>query len=170
MRASVTIRDARPGDGDGCARAWSDAGRCIRELNPDVGRVPDARGLVEWFEQSLAKDRGPREIWLVADIDGQVAGFIEATVEPPSVDARWQIQRDLAISRLTIGALAVEEARRRAGVGTALMEAVEERGRSQGAMVALTDTSILSHLSLSFYEHRMGYERRAVILRKMLRS
>jgi GNAT superfamily N-acetyltransferase len=171
MKARVTIRDAQPGDGEGCARAWSDAGRYIHELNPDVGRVPDAQGLVEWFEQALAQGRESNEVLLVAESsDGRVLGFIDATIEPPSPDARWQIQRDLGASRLVIGALAVEEADRRAGVGTALMEAAEERGRAQGAAVALTDTSIRSHLSLPFYENRMGYERRAAILRKTLQA
>jgi GNAT superfamily N-acetyltransferase len=125
-------------------------------------------GLAEWFEQWLAQDREPNQIFLVAENDSRVVGFIDATVEPPSADARWQVQRDLGVARLVIGALAVEETQRRAGVGTALMEAAEERGRRQGAIVALTDTNIRSHLSLPFYENRMGYERRAAILRKTL--
>ena len=50
------------------------------------------------------------------------------------------------------------------------MEAAEERGRAQGATVALTDTNIRSDLSLPFYENRMGYERRAAILRKTLQA
>jgi GNAT superfamily N-acetyltransferase len=142
----------------------------VYELNPDVGHIPDAHGLVGWFEQWLAQDRGSNQIFLVAEGNGRVVGFIDAIVEPPSTDARWQIQRDLGVLRLVIGALAVEEPQRRAGVGAALMEAAEERGRSQGAMVALTDTNIRSHLSLPFYEDRMGYERRAAILRKTLQG
>jgi GNAT superfamily N-acetyltransferase len=171
LNAGLSIRDAQPGDGDGCARAWSDAGRYIRELNPDVGRVPDAQGLVEWFEEALAQGRESNQVLLVAeDNDGRVVGFIDAAIKPPSPDARWQIQRDLGAPRLVIGALAVEEASRRAGVGTALMEAAEERGRAQGAVVALTDTSLRSYLSLPFYENRMGYERRGAILRKSLQA
>ena len=109
MSAELTIRDAQPGDGEGCARAWSDAGRYINDLNPDVGRIPDPAGLVEWFEQSLAQDREPDQIFLVAEVSGDVVGFIDAAVEPPSADARWQIQRDLGRYRLIIGALAVSQ-------------------------------------------------------------
>src|SRR5258708_27853425 len=103
MRVSVTIRDAQPGDSDGCARAWRDAGRYIIELNPAVGRIPDAQGLVEWFEQWLAQGRESNQVFLVAEDDGRVVGFIDATIEPPSTDARWQIQRDLGAPRLVIG-------------------------------------------------------------------
>lgn len=170
MRESVTIREAQPGDGAGCARAWSDAGRYVSELSPDVSRVPDAQGLVEWFERLLAQDREPSEVWLVAEADGRVVGFVQASVEPARADGRWQIQRDLAAPRLAVGALVVEEAQRRAGAGTALMQAAEERGRGQGAVVALLDTNIRSYMSLPFYEDRMGYQRRAAILRKHLRD
>jgi Acetyltransferase (GNAT) family len=79
---------------------------------------------------------------------------------------RWSIRDGL--HRLVIGALAVDQTHRRAGVGTALMEAAEDRGRSLGAEVALTDTNIRSYMSLPFYEDRMGYDRRAAILRKVL--
>jgi GNAT superfamily N-acetyltransferase len=85
-------------------------------------------------------------------------------------DARWQLQRDLTSPRLVIDALVVEETRRRSGVGTALMEAVEEVGRSQGAVVPTLNTNLRSLLSVPFYEDRMSYQRRSVIFRKDLRQ
>jgi hypothetical protein len=54
------------------------------------------------------------------------------------------------------------------GIGTALMLAIEEAARSQGAEVALLDTNVRSDLSVPFYEHQMAYSRRAVIFRKTL--
>jgi GNAT superfamily N-acetyltransferase len=140
----------------------------MQELDPDVGQVPDADGLEDWFEQSLAEPRPAGGLWLVAEHEGQVAGFVQGTVEPPRADARWQLQRDLARHRLIIGALAVRAASRRSGVGTALMLAIEEAGRQQDAAVALLDTNVRSDLSVPFYEGRMAYSRRALIFRKAL--
>jgi GNAT superfamily N-acetyltransferase len=162
------VRQIQPGDGDGCARAWRDAGRYYAALVPEVIHEPDAEGLVEWFEQAIADERDDDALWLVAEDDGQVVGMIEATVERARPDGRWQLQRDLSRVRLLINALAVTDDHRRQGVGTILMEAAEEWGRQRGAVVAATDTNLHSPLSVPFYEDRMGYLRQAVILRKTL--
>jgi hypothetical protein len=53
-------------------------------------------------------------------------------------------------------------------VGTRLVEAAEEWGRSAGARIAETSTYYRSPLSLPFWEPRMGYEEESVNLRKLL--
>jgi GNAT superfamily N-acetyltransferase len=162
------IRDIRPGDGDGCARAWLDAGRLYAELDPEVIQVPDADGLAEWFENAIREPRTDDERWLVAEEDGRTVGMIEARIVRPVPDAHRQLQRDLARTRLVVNLLVVTEGYRRRGVGTALMEAAEEWGRSGGAVLAVTDTNLSSPLSVPFYTERMGYRRQAVVLRKGL--
>lgn len=107
-------------------------------------------------------------MWLVAEDNGQVVGFIEAVVTQPSPDAHWQTQRDLGRTRLVINALAVAEEYRHQGVGTALMNGAEKWGRQQGAVVAVTEAELSNPVSVPFYENRMGYRRQAVILRKTL--
>jgi GNAT superfamily N-acetyltransferase len=169
---SPVIRDVRPGDGEGCARVWLDAGRYYAALVPDVIQVPEADGLAGWFEAVIGEEAVGEErdgLWLVADERGAgVVGMVEARVVPPAPDARRQLQRDLGRTRLVVDLLAVAEGYRRRGVGTALMEAAEEWGRSKGAYVAVTDTNLSSPLSVPFYEERMGFARQAVILRKVL--
>lgn len=164
----IVIREIRPGDGPGCARAWRDAGQYYASLVPEVIQVPDARGLAEWFERAIANDRNDDELFLVAESGGHVIGMIEGALRRPSPDARWQLQRDLSRTRLVINALAVVSDHRRHGVGTALMKAAEDWGRRNGAVVAVTDTNLHSPLSVPFYEDRMNYLRQAVILRKPL--
>lgn len=166
--SEVAVRQIRPGDGEGCARAWADAGRHYAAVVPDVIQEPDPAGLAEWFERGIAERRDEDTLWLVATADGRVVGMIEAAVQRPSPEARRQIQRDQSRIRLLITALAVAEDHRRRGTGTLLMNAAEAWGRSKGATVALTDTNLHSDLSMPFYEHRMGYLRQAVILRKPL--
>lgn len=169
--SELLIRDIRPGDGADCARAWLDAGRYYAALVPDVIQVPDAGGLVEWFEEAIGEERPGDTIWLVAeDPTHGVSGMIEASVLRPAPDANRQLQRDLSRTRLVVNLLAVAEGYRRRGVGTALMEAAEEWGRAKGAVVAVTDTNLSSPLSVPFYEKRMGYSRQAVLLRKALES
>ena len=63
---------------------------------------------------------------------------------------------------------AIDEACRRQGVGTRLVEAAEEWGRSAGARIADTSTYYRSPLSLPFWKQRMGYEEESVNLRKLL--
>jgi GNAT superfamily N-acetyltransferase len=112
---------------------------------------------------------GESEIALVAEIDGQVVGYLEARLEPPMEDARFQSNPDLGETRLFINYLVTAQAFWRRGVGTRLVKAAEEWGRSRGAAVAVCDTHVDSPVSIPFWEERMGYRRRAVILRKPLR-
>lgn len=167
-RSDMRVREARAGDGRGCAEAWSDAGRYLQSIDPSVGQVPEQAGLAEHFETACASPRPPGELWLVAERNGEVAGFVQGFLAAPSQDAGLQIQRDLASARLVIEALAVVEGERRADVGTELMKAIEDLGRARGAVVATLDTNVRSYLSVPFYEERMGYQRQAVIFRKYL--
>ena len=167
-RDNIRVREARAGDGRGCAQAWSDAGRYLHDIDPDIGQVPEQAGLAEHFETACSAPRSPDEVWLVAERNGQVAGFVQGYLAAPSQDAFRQIQRDLASVRLVIDALAVVEDERRAGVGTELMKAIEDIGRVRGAVVATLDTNLRSYLSVPFYEERMGYLRQAVVFRKRL--
>lgn len=170
--SELIIRDIRPGDGTGCARAWLDAGRHYAALVPDVIQVPDADGLAEWFEEAIGEEeRDDDVLWQVAeDLPDGVVGMVEASVVRPAPDAHRQLQRDLSRTRLMVNALTVAEGYRRRGVGTALMEAAERWGRAKGAVVAVTDTNLRSPLSIPFYEKRMGYGRQAVLFRKALGS
>ncbi|MDN3356772.1 hypothetical protein [Actinomadura sp. DC4] len=74
------IRGVRPGDGEGCARAWPDAGRHYAATDPEVVRIPDADGLAEWFEEAVREPCTADTRWLVAEEDGVPAGMIEARI------------------------------------------------------------------------------------------
>lgn len=102
----------------------------------------------------------------MAEVEGRVVGFVEASFQPPFETAARQILRELA--RLVVGALVVEEAFRRQGVGTLLMDAAERWGRDNGAATASVDTYFASPISMPFYETRMDYRRRSISFRKLL--
>jgi GNAT superfamily N-acetyltransferase len=164
----VQIREFRAGDGVGIAQMLRENGAYHAQLAPDYFKQPDEEGLVEFVENDSEWRESPYNLCLVADIEGEVAGCIEATIQPPMGTAQWQSQRDLSAPRLFIGFVQTADRFKRSGVATSLVEAAEQWGREQGAVVAICDTYIDSPLSLPFWETRMGYERRAVILRKRL--
>ena len=105
---------------------------------------------------------------LVAEVDGHVAGYLEASILEASESARWQWSTDARTTRLFIGALACDPAHRRQGVATALVKAAEVWGRARGAVVAVTETWARSPWSMPFWETGMGYRPKNVMLRKPL--
>jgi GNAT superfamily N-acetyltransferase len=165
---NVVVREYREGDGAAIVQISRENARYYAELAPEYFKVPDEDGFIELVENDGTWRDAPENLSLVAEVDGQVAGYLEAAVQPPLRTARWQAQRDLGKTRLAINVVWTADAFKRKGVATRLVEAAETWGRSHGAAVVICDTYIDSPLSVPFWEERMGYERRALIFRKPL--
>jgi len=94
---------------------------------------------------------GPAEALLAIDGSGRAIGFIEVSIRPY---AEGCYSGRVAY----LEGLYVEEARRRQGVGTALVRAAEEWGRAQGCTELASDAetgnlvSAAAHRSLGFTE------------------
>ena len=163
----VTVRAARAVDGVSINRLWRSAAAYYTDLDPEHFQLPKADGLgVSWDDDlSEAADDCLR---LVAEIDGQVVGWLTARIERPSANADRQLVRELSWRRLAIDALVVDREQWRHGAGTALLEAAEDWGRSSGARVVRLDTYAHSAVSVPFYEEHMGYERRSIVFQKWL--
>jgi len=147
----ITVRPRQPGDGEGLARAWLDAGRYYAELAPETFQVPDPDGLADYLEHGRAAEGESDILRVVAEVDGQVVGSAVGRVEPPMDSSRYQLQRQLSQTRLIVDVVVVQEAFRSHGVGGRLMEALERWGRERGATVALLDTYPESALSRPFF-------------------
>ena len=80
---------------------------------------------------------------LVAEVDGEVAGFAHLQVTPA-------IEYDRPVAK--IGALIVEESRRRTGIGRALVDAVESEARARNCGVLFLTTSEHRDDAHAFYE------------------
>ena len=164
----MTVRDARPGDGARLAAMWREGAEYYAERFPDDFMVPRAEGLAEWFEDDLRRDRSATELWLVAEIDGELAGFLWAQLTPPIPDADRQMLPALAHTRLSIEALGAARAYQRRGVATVLVAAAEAWGRERGATFARATTYYASEVSIPFWEQRAGYARRGITFAKRL--
>jgi GNAT superfamily N-acetyltransferase len=163
----VSVRPVRPGDGPALARLHRANTAYNATLSPDLFRVADEEGLVEFSEPGPDANT-ETSLALVAELHGEVAGYLEATLQPPMETSRYQGQTDLGQTRLFINYVGTSKEHWRRGVATSLVEAAEAWGRERGATVALCDTYVGSPVSMPFWEKRMGYRRRAVIFRKRL--
>lgn len=163
----VVIRRTRPGDGEALARIWRDMGTLFTELNPHTFQVPTAEGLPEWFEGHIARGGDAQDrIGLVAEVGGAVVGVLSAALHEPIDPAGRELQTDFNRWRLHVNSLGVLASHRRDGVGSALMQAVEEWGREKGAEVVILETETNNPTSVPFYEQRMGFSAQAFVYRK----
>lgn len=142
-------------------------GSLFAELNPHTFRVPNAEGLAEWFEEIIAlRLESQDRIGLVAEVDGAVVGVLSAELHEPIDPAGRELQTDFNRWRLHVNSLGVLATHRRHGVGSALMQAVEEWGRARGAEVVILETETNNPTSVPFYEQRMGFSAQAFVYRK----
>ncbi|MFL5936423.1 MAG: GNAT family N-acetyltransferase [Gaiellaceae bacterium] len=164
----MLVRDATEADAAGIASLSRENGAYYAHIAPDRFRVPDENGFVDFIRNDMDWRARPDTLSLVAEVDGEVAGYLEASLQPPLDSAPWQSQRDVGETRLLINFVGTADRHKRQGVATELVEAAEAWGRSQGATVSICDTFIESPLSVPFWEQRMNYERQAIIFRKQL--
>ena len=162
----MNIRRATPDDADALVRIHGDMGDHYAELDPALFQRPALEDYAPVLAREITDD--PHVLQLVAEIDGQVVGALDAELRPPHGDARYAFTRDLNAPRLRIDYLATAAAHRRCGVGTALVQAAEAWGREHGAKVAELTTYQDSPLAMPFWTGRAGYSQRSVNLRKEL--
>jgi GNAT superfamily N-acetyltransferase len=164
----VEVRAAQPGDGAGLAQIWLENARYYVRLSPDDFQMPDQVGLVESFEARLGRPRSDSELHLVAVVDGVVAAFVSARLTEPDESAQREMLADRPYRRVHVETLGTANAFQRQGLATQLVEAVEAWAREQGARIISAGTYLESPVAIPFWEQRMGYRRRSVILAKRL--
>src|SRR5439155_2498955 len=77
----LRIRPVEPSDGAALAELWLGDARYYAGLDPEAFKIPDEAGLAEWFEQEIRANR-EHELWFVAELDGDLVGHVDASVEP----------------------------------------------------------------------------------------
>jgi GNAT superfamily N-acetyltransferase len=163
----VTVRDARISDAEAIAGAWRDAGGYYAGLAPQRFQIPRADGLAGVWREAVTGEAAD-SVRLVAELDGELIGFLAAELVPPEPDATFQLTRDQGWTRLLVEVLVVLREHWRHGAGAALLTAAEAWGRAHGARMVRLDTYADSPVSVPFYEQRMGYQRRAIVFEKPL--
>ncbi len=165
---SVHVRPARPGDGDGIARAWVSTAAYYAELDPEHFQVPRAEDIPgELWDNQIGPPNGD-SLQLVAELDGSVIGWLLARVIPPDDNAAAEITREQGWTRLAVDSLIVHRDHWRHGAGSALLEAAESWGQAKGAQVVRLTTYANSPVAVPFYEDHLGYQRRSIVFQKRL--
>lgn len=145
-RAAVTrIREASPDDAE-----------ALSALSAQLGYEADATAVAQRLRDIAGDDGG---LSLVAEsADGRVAGFARALVQHFVVDEAF----------VELAALVVDDAARSAGVGTALLAAVEEWARERGYASVHVRSNVIRERAHRFYL-REGYiekKRQAVFVKR----
>lgn len=136
-------------------------------FDPEFFQLPDPDGLEDWFEQLIARPRDGR-LWLVAELRGDVAGSLGATLREPTASGNRQVLRDFSRRTAHIDSLGVAEPFRRRGIGQALMAAAERWAKDSGAEVISLETELANQTSMPLYERTMRYRRQSMTFRKTL--
>jgi GNAT superfamily N-acetyltransferase len=157
MDMPVVIRSPTLDDAPRLAEAWIEFGRYYRSLDPLMFRLPDTDGLEAWIRTAIGGPPDEDRLWLVAEVDGTVHGYVQAEISRPGPDARWELLADLRESVLRVLALFVFEDERREGIATDLMRMTERWGKERDATRAFLNTYARSPSAVPFYEQGMGY-------------
>ena len=160
------VRVAVVDDVQKLARLWREFGAYYAKLDPERFKVPGEDGLEEWIAAEI-RSRSAR--WLIAEIDGEIAGYAGGQIIEPHANADLKLLSDAGARRLGINVVQTSEAFRRRGVATALIRALEDWGRESGAELVLAETAFDSPVAVPFWDQAEGYARTSVRYRKRLR-
>lgn len=130
------------------------------EISPNLGPGTPARSADDSWPKRRAKYESwlqdPETFFLIAEVDGEPAGYAFVTVGPGY--ASWATGEQLA----ELETLSVLPGQRGAGVGAALIEAAWERLAELGVEDMAITTTVTNVDAHRFYE-RQGFERHFVV-------
>ena len=161
----MRVRQAAVADVPELARLWLEFGTYYAQLDPERFKTPSREGLEDWIEAGLAR---ATERWLVAEIDGNIAGYAVGQIIEPHPHAGLKMLTDAEATRLGINVVQTREPYRRRGVATALVQALEDWAHEHGAELVLAETDINSPVAVPFWDQADGYTRTSVRFRKRL--
>jgi ribosomal protein S18 acetylase RimI-like enzyme len=140
-------------------------GRAVLALAPRLTegvahwRSPDSvlAAVTGWVVEALERSAEPGRFVYVAEVDGEVAGFV-------SGEERTHWSGD---PELYVGELAVSPQYERHGIGRALIDAVTDHARHVGVTTITLDTGAGNTPARAFY-NSLGFEAEDVKLTKLL--
>lgn len=159
---AAQIRPATTADAEGITRVFLESADHHARIDPERYFVPERDLIVEHYRTGQQHpSQTHRTITLVAEIEGEIAGFLDARLREP-FDA---MHRNMTYC--FIADIAVAESYRSQGVGEQLMDAAEEWGRRNGAKFVTLEHHVDNHRAAGFYQ-RLGYQPAAVVAIKWL--
>ena len=161
---TIEIRSAVPQDADGITRVFIDSAEHHAELDPERYRVPAADAISARYREGRQhpSDAGGEVVTLVAEIGGEVVGFVDARMER-SPDP---MHREIVYCHIV--EIAVRNGQRGRGIGERMLAAAEAWGRQHGAQFASLEYNVANVRASSFYQKKMGYRAAGTLAIKRL--
>lgn len=150
---AITIRLAVSEDADGIARTFLQSAEYHARLDPERYLTPAVEAISARYREGRQHlpDAGADGITLVAELSGEIVGFIDARLER-SPDA---MHREIIYCH--VAEIAVSGRHQNQGIGGRLLRAAEDWGRRQGAEFACLEYHAANTRASAFYQQRMGY-------------
>ena len=161
---AITIRPAVVEDANGIARAFLESAEYHARLDPERYSAPAVEMISARYREGRQHppDAAGEGITLVADLRGEIVGFIDARLES-SPDA---MHREMVYCH--IAEIAVSAQHQNQGIGSRLLHAAEDWGRRQGAEFASLEYHAANTPAGGFYQRRMGYRPASITAIKRL--
>lgn len=162
--AAITIRPAVSADADGIARTFLESAEYHASLDPERYSVPAIETIAARYHEEWQHppDAAGGVITLVAELSGEIVGFIDARLEQ-SPDP---MHREMTYCH--VAEIAVSYRHQNQGIGERLLRAAEDWGRREGAEFASLEYHTANIRARSFYQRRMGYRLAAITAIKRL--
>jgi ribosomal protein S18 acetylase RimI-like enzyme len=163
-KAAIEIRPAVPGDTERIARTFLESAEYHAELDPERYSTPTVETIsARYREGRQHPSHSGREVMtLVAELSGEIVGFIDARLEQSS-DA---MHREMIYCY--IAEIAVACGHRNQGIGGRLLRAAEDWGHQLGAEFASLEYHAANKRASLFYQESMGYRLASITALKQL--
>jgi GNAT superfamily N-acetyltransferase len=158
-KALVKIRPAQPADADALAAVYQASAEHHLRLDPSLYVEPDLQQLVERYQERLPL--GPDEAILVADIAGEVVGWVEIALKKPGGEPR--MLRDVMTAEIDI---AVLPDYRGARIGTDLLQAADGWALDRSAEFMTVEVHTANVDAARFYQERHGWRTAGLFMLK----
>ena len=162
--AKLEIRPAAPADAPGIAQTFIESAEYHAELDPERYSVPPLGTITARYRDGQQHPPGisNQVVTLIAELNGEIVGFIDARLEE-SPDA---MHKDILYC--LIAEIAVRRRHRSQGIGERLLRAAEDWGRRLKADFVLLEYHAANKRAALFYHQRMGYRKAAITAIKPL--
>ena len=157
--AAVKIREATPDDVGDLADIYQASAEHHVRLDPSLYSTPDYLSLKERYRKRLPLPEN--EQILVAEVDGEVVGWIDMQLRPATGQPR--MMRDAVSVEIDI---AVLPQHRGHGVGSRLVDAAEQWGVQHGATMVTMQTHVANLDAIRFYQERHGFRTTGILMMK----
>jgi len=149
--ATILIRSAVSDDAMGITRRFLESAEYHARLDPERYFTPSVEAISARYREGRQhrSSAGCDAITLVAELAGEIVGFIDAQLEQ-SLDA---MHREMTYCH--IAEIAVSGRHRNQGIGGRLLRAAEDWGRRQGAEFASLDYHAANTRAREFYHQRL---------------